>query len=321
MATNPSTLPENAGRITAPDASYPYGSAKDDSTGTTGDGTPIKKALLNDTYGIIQAVLTAANIVPSGNAETAEVSQVLDGLRKLSFADNRLKGNQNWTLPGADGTLTGVNQTFNDGDEFSAGRVVVGGADLVNAKVVTGVFSADSGTYRVTVPGEFPDDYFGVRLPDGNNYTGAGVSITAAGGVTYIDVDNSAVPDHLFPGISEQVASWPIISDDESAIAYGVRNALDVTGSRTANVWYPNDSPAEMNVFVAYAANPGLARFSFDLRAPDGTVVSAGTGTESGTASISANISVPVPKGWEYRISGSVVSISGTLSSVIETRF
>lgn len=80
MATNPTTLTENAGRITAADASYPYGSAKDDSTGTTGDGTPIKKALLNDSYGLIQAILVASGIVPSGNAETVLASQVLQGI-------------------------------------------------------------------------------------------------------------------------------------------------------------------------------------------------------------------------------------------------
>lgn len=80
MATNPSLLPENAGRLTAPDANYPYGSAKNDSTGTTGDGTPIRAPLLNDTYGFYQALLTRASLVPSGVAETALVSQLADAV-------------------------------------------------------------------------------------------------------------------------------------------------------------------------------------------------------------------------------------------------
>lgn len=84
MATNPSTLPENSGRITAPDANYPYGSAKNDSTGTTGDGTPIRKPLMDDTYGFYQAVLSQAGIVPSGIPETALVSQILEGLLVLN---------------------------------------------------------------------------------------------------------------------------------------------------------------------------------------------------------------------------------------------
>ena len=80
MATNPSTLAENVGRITVPDANYLYGSAKDDTTGTTGDGTPFKSALLNDIYGFQQAMLKAAAVVPTGSADTAIASQYLDSL-------------------------------------------------------------------------------------------------------------------------------------------------------------------------------------------------------------------------------------------------
>lgn len=104
MATNPSTLPENAGRITAPDANYPYGSAKNDSTGTTGDGTPIRKPLMDDTYGFYQALLTKAGIVPSGNAETALVSQLADAVRILGGGNRKVvvfsaAGVTNWTVP------------------------------------------------------------------------------------------------------------------------------------------------------------------------------------------------------------------------------
>lgn len=86
MATNPSTLPENVGRITAPEPAYPYGSAKNDSTGTTGDGTPIRAPLMNDTYGFYQALLTRAGIVPSGVAETALNSQLLDAIDAIIAA-------------------------------------------------------------------------------------------------------------------------------------------------------------------------------------------------------------------------------------------
>ena len=86
MATNPSALPENVGRITAPDANYPYGSAKNDSTGTTGDGTPIRAPWMNDWFGFSQAMLTRAGIVPSGNAETALVSQIADAVVAIAGA-------------------------------------------------------------------------------------------------------------------------------------------------------------------------------------------------------------------------------------------
>lgn len=84
MATNPSALAENAGRITAPDGPYPLGSSKDDSTGTTGDGTPYKKARANDIYGMQQALLRSAGITPSGNADTALVSQYMQAIIELA---------------------------------------------------------------------------------------------------------------------------------------------------------------------------------------------------------------------------------------------
>ncbi len=77
MATNPLLLPENVGRITPGDANYSYGSAKNDSTGTTGDGTPIRASIMNDRYGFDQALLRASGIIPSGSAENQLESQYL----------------------------------------------------------------------------------------------------------------------------------------------------------------------------------------------------------------------------------------------------
>ena len=68
------------GRITAADANYPYGSAKNESTPGAGDGTPYFKARADDIFGMQQAILRAAGIVPTGNAETALSSQYLSGI-------------------------------------------------------------------------------------------------------------------------------------------------------------------------------------------------------------------------------------------------
>lgn len=98
MAINPGALfPANT---EPPDADYPYGGAKDETTPSTPtvpgslDGTPWVKSLLNDNFGFQQALLTEAAIVPSGNAETSLVSQYLDALKAL-FA--RLGVVQIWT--------------------------------------------------------------------------------------------------------------------------------------------------------------------------------------------------------------------------------
>lgn len=66
------------GRITAPDANYPYGSSKDESAPGAGDGTPYKKIRADDVFGFQQSLLTRAGVIPSGNADTALVSDYLD---------------------------------------------------------------------------------------------------------------------------------------------------------------------------------------------------------------------------------------------------
>lgn len=84
MANNVALLPENAGRVTAPSLAYPFGSAKDDSTGSTGDGMPVKIAYFNDSFGMQQALLRAAGLTPTGSADTALSSQYLQSIIQIA---------------------------------------------------------------------------------------------------------------------------------------------------------------------------------------------------------------------------------------------
>ena len=90
MAINPSTNGTMTGRVTAADANYPYASAKDESSPGAGDGSPYFKARADDIFGFQQALLEAANITPSGNADTALVSEYMQAIVELSSgrADN-----------------------------------------------------------------------------------------------------------------------------------------------------------------------------------------------------------------------------------------
>uniref|UniRef100_UPI003F58ADCF hypothetical protein n=1 Tax=Vibrio cholerae TaxID=666 RepID=UPI003F58ADCF len=63
----------------------------------------------------------------------------------LGGGKNLFESNQNFNVPGADGSLTSFNQTFLNGQEFSYGWYVVGGASLINAKIIDGELTADSG--------------------------------------------------------------------------------------------------------------------------------------------------------------------------------
>lgn len=84
MAINPNTNAKMSGRIIAPNGDYPYGSAKDESTLDSDDGTPYFQGRSNDVFGMQQALLNLASIVPSGNADTVLVSQYLQAMVELS---------------------------------------------------------------------------------------------------------------------------------------------------------------------------------------------------------------------------------------------
>jgi hypothetical protein len=68
----------------APDANYPYGSARDISVPGDGTGTPYNENIVNDIWGWEQKLLDAASIVPSGNPETILASQYFTAMRATS---------------------------------------------------------------------------------------------------------------------------------------------------------------------------------------------------------------------------------------------
>jgi len=76
------------GNIEPSSDDYPYGSARDDSTETSADGTPLQRAWLNDLFGLQQALLTEAGITPSNNPDTALSSQYLEAIRQVVAGAN-----------------------------------------------------------------------------------------------------------------------------------------------------------------------------------------------------------------------------------------
>ncbi len=84
MAINPSTNPTMAGRITPPDANYPQGSSANESVAGARDGTPQFKDRSDDIFGLQQALLKSAGIIPTGNADTAILSQYMQAIIELA---------------------------------------------------------------------------------------------------------------------------------------------------------------------------------------------------------------------------------------------
>jgi len=78
-------IPETsyAGKIEPASSEYPYGEARNITTPGDGTGTPFVASLVNDMFGIFQALLSAADIVPSGSPDNAVTSQYLEALKTL----------------------------------------------------------------------------------------------------------------------------------------------------------------------------------------------------------------------------------------------
>lgn len=82
MAINPET--QFVGKITASSVDYPYGEARDITTPGDGTGTPWLAVLLNDLFGLQQALLKAAGTVPSGSPDKVAASEYLEAIVELA---------------------------------------------------------------------------------------------------------------------------------------------------------------------------------------------------------------------------------------------
>lgn len=65
-------------------ADYPHGKARNAGSFQDGTGTPYEKDVVNDLFGLQQALLVAASITPSGTPDSATVSQYLDAIRSVA---------------------------------------------------------------------------------------------------------------------------------------------------------------------------------------------------------------------------------------------
>lgn len=84
MAINPETA--FPGKITASSAEYPFGKARNITLPGDGTGTPWDQLLLNDILGFQQAILSEANVVPTGSPDEVGASQYLNAVARIGMA-------------------------------------------------------------------------------------------------------------------------------------------------------------------------------------------------------------------------------------------
>ena len=79
----------------AASSDYPHGSFKNESSPEAGDGTPVEKAWADDIIGLLQKLLVAAGITPSGSPDTVLASDYFTALSLLFAAASDLTSHVN----------------------------------------------------------------------------------------------------------------------------------------------------------------------------------------------------------------------------------
>ena len=78
-----------AGFVNAPNAAYPWASAKNSTTDTSEDGYPIEEAGVNDVIGFHSSIMAEAGDAPNGQPDSVANPQLLGALKKVINVDQR----------------------------------------------------------------------------------------------------------------------------------------------------------------------------------------------------------------------------------------
>lgn len=176
MAVDFTTNPDYNTRITPADpATYPWGSAKNETAPAANDGTPYLKSRADDVIGLQQAILLRAGLTPSGNSDTALNSQYLEGLTNL-FGETK----QNYIVNGPlyhHGWQNGTDVTIPTANSISSAKYgpdqyvfyhTSGGGTSINVVRTNGVFADGADRNRLTACSIRSDNSTATTISIGN---------------------------------------------------------------------------------------------------------------------------------------------------------
>lgn len=225
-------VPETAfpGQIKPATPEYPYGEAQNITTPGDGKGTPFKASLVNDIFGWQQALLSAADIVPSGLPEKATASQYLEAMNKI----NASKAGK-YTTPLFDTVLSAKDGTLVGGGSYTFVQGQVVETVAYGAWAATSIGLPQGGArYIVVAGGTGTDDGFLYHnLTDGSGFqlellltdrldiTTAGV--TAGGSGTSNHTQAAAV------FLAQATVQKPIYVP-QAPVAYAINGQLEYQG-------------------------------------------------------------------------------------------
>jgi hypothetical protein len=149
----------------------------------------------------------------------------------LTQVENRLKGNQNWNIPGRTGhpLPDATPRDYPVGAEIALGIFCVS-VPIESMTYVDGEISAIRGNYRVDVKSANANDFAGLKMSDGSIRKSGGLDTSSNGvafspspdgqflTVSFFILSSSGVlrGAHKFAGCGELPGVWPDVSDEES---------------------------------------------------------------------------------------------------------
>lgn len=104
MAISPQALWPS--QVVTGDAGYPYGKARNQAVPNDGTGTPLEQNVVNDLFGMQQALLDAVGVVPSGTPDRVGNSQYVAAIRELILRSQAELAALNWPYQSDDTGFT-----------------------------------------------------------------------------------------------------------------------------------------------------------------------------------------------------------------------
>jgi len=204
----------------------------------------------------------------AATAENARASLGAIGIDK-ALPMSYLKGNQNFNVDGADGGLTSSNQTFTNGQYFSAEWYVSSVVDLVDISIVSGVVTATSGSmqrrYPIDAAGLITESSVYASIIDSAGVQAyaadtAGLTISSDATYIYVTIDwDTYTGDIAYVGLSSEQGMIAPISDEESIKSKILTSALINFEGSDASINY------SINFATSVKDAVGQFSFTFDI--------------------------------------------------------
>jgi hypothetical protein len=224
---NPSTDPDFTGKVIAPDASYPFGKARDAAIENDPSATPLLAKKFNDDWGFDAALMAAAGLAPSGTSDTATASQRMEALTLL-FGYTPYST----LIANANGAINAVGQKVRSGITawLVVGAITTSAVAVANTAPqlyvtpLNGVWVADLGV----VPDDATDNFAALQYV--STQCKSGWALNFSGGVTRIAYTGAYDPGKIHGQVACPLQSLKNIKINGNGSTIKIQNH-DITAS------------------------------------------------------------------------------------------